>query len=417
MDPTQLRAVERAVAASGTARLGVLMLHLERHRPIQARLGLPLTAQLMRMICSRLRQLLRPQDQIVSGKVGGEIVILLPDLLSPGHAQMAAQRILREFEQPVEIAGQTVLVSLLAGLAILPDHAAGADALVRAALIALDAAERDGQRFAMALADAAPGVSVEELRQALLENELTLAFQPQCDLQSGAIVAVEALARWDHPDFGSIAPEQFIGLAERMGLSVELTRWSLNAALREHAQLRRSHPRLGCAINLSPRIFGQSGLIEQVLSALRLWDLPPQQLTVEVTETAVLEDPDYSGWVLAQLHQAGVDIAIDDFGRGYSSFSYFKHFPARELKIDQLFVSAIEADPRDQQIVRSMIDLAHNLGMRALAEGVESAAALELLREMGCDRAQGFHIGRPLPVGDYLGRGDPQGVRTRYSGP
>ncbi len=402
METTQLEAVKQALAVAGSSRLGLLLLHVQRRRQIQAHLGLQLSERLQGMLAERLQQVLRPDDRVLTGALDTEIMVLLPDLLSPGHAQMAALRILREFDQPVEIEGHTVLLGLTIGLAIAPDHALAGEELARAALLALDEAEREGQRFAMAVAGTASGLRVEDLRRALLENEMTLAFQPQLDLRSGQIVAVEALARWDHPELGDIAPELFIGMAERMGLSTELTRWSLNAALREHAQLRRQMPELGCAVNLSPKIFGQSGLIEQILGALRLWDLPPRMLTVEVTETAVLEDADYSGWVLAQLHAAGVDISIDDFGRGYSSFSYFKHFPARELKIDQLFVTQVAADESDLRIVRSMIELAHNLGMRALAEGVEDAQALRLLTEMGCDRAQGFHIGRPRPVGAGL---------------
>jgi EAL domain-containing protein (putative c-di-GMP-specific phosphodiesterase class I)/GGDEF domain-containing protein len=423
LETSQLDAVEQALAVAGSARLGLMLLRVQRRRQIQAHLGIVLSERLQGLLCARLRGLLRPQDQVVAAALDTDIVVLLPDLLSPGHAQMAAQRILREFDHPIEIEGHSVLLRLTIGLALAPDHARAGDALARAALLALDGAVRGGERFTMAVAGAATGLRVEDLRHALLQNELTMAFQPQLDLRTGQIVAVEALARWDHPELGGIAPDQFIGLAERMGLSIELTRWSLNAALREHAQLRRQMPELACAINLSPKIFGQSGLIEQVLGALRVWDLPPRLLTVEVTETAVLEDTDYSGWVLAQLHAAGVDISIDDFGRGYSSFSYFKQFPARELKIDQLFVTQVEADPRDQQIIRSMIELAHNLGMRALAEGVENAQVLQLLTEMGCDRAQGFHIGRPKPVEDCLeqwgqGTGErvPGGVRAQGGG-
>lgn len=402
MEAAQFSALEQALTDGGSSRLGLLLLHLERRRQLQAHLGLARYQRLLHLLCERLQRLLRPQDQVLAGAIDTEIVLLLPDLLSPGHAQMAAQRILREFDQPVEIEGQPILLALTIGLAITPDHGVGAATLASAALLALDTAQREGKRVGMAASVPRIGVQVEQLHEALLHNELTMVFQPQLDLRSKRIVAVEALARWDHPDLGDISPNEFVGMAERMGLSSELTRWSLNAALREHARLRQRTPELSCAVNLSPKIFGQSGLIEQVLGALSVWDLPPRLLTVEVTETAVLEDADYSGWVLAQLNAAGVDISIDDFGRGYSSFSYFKHFPARELKIDQLFVTRIAADPRDRQIVRAMIELAHNLDMRALAEGVEDAETLRLLTEMGCDRAQGFHIGRPQPAADCL---------------
>lgn len=397
MDRNQHAALHRVLAAA-TGRVGLLLIHLKRRRPLQGSLGLDGAEALQALLLQRIAELLRPGDEVLANGADGDIAVLLPGLLSPGHAQMAAQRILREFEQPVDLGGRIVLVGLVIGLATCPDHADDAAGLARAALLALDQAVQAGQRMAMALPHTDEGPRIEELRQALLQNELTMVFQPQLDLRSGRMVAVEALARWQHPQLGDVPPERFIALAERVGLASELTRWSLNAALRLHAQLRQRHPGLGCAFNLSPKSFGQTGLVEQILAALELWDLPPRQLTLEVTETVVLEDPDYSGWILGQLDAAGIEIALDDFGRGYSSFTYLRHFPVSELKVDQTFVAGLPDNARDRQIVRSIVELAHNLGLRAVAEGVESPQALELLAQMGCDRAQGYHVGRPQPL-------------------
>ena len=282
MDAAQLGALENLLAGDA-GRCGLLLIHLRRRRALQARLGLAGQQALQVLLRDRIARLLRDGDQICAPGSAGEFAVLLPNLLSVGHAQMAAQRILREFEHPVEVDGHSVLINLAIGVALCPEHAVDAAGLSRSALLALDRAVLGGKRLEMAERSDLPGPQTEDLRHALLENQLGMVFQPQLDLRTGEVVAVEALARWHHPHWGDVAPEQFIRLAERAGLAGELTRWSLNAALRQHAQLRRRWPELACAFNLSPKSFGQTGLIEQILAALRLWDLPPRLLSLEVT--------------------------------------------------------------------------------------------------------------------------------------
>jgi EAL domain-containing protein (putative c-di-GMP-specific phosphodiesterase class I) len=174
--------------------------------------------------------------------------------------------------------------------------------------------------------------------------------------------------------------------------------------MREFGQLRKAYPGLRCSVNLSTRVFGLSGLEEQIMGALSLWNVPPDSVVLEVTETAVMEDPELSGTMLRNLRKQGLHVALDDFGQGFSSFGYLKHFPASELKIDQSYVAPIPRDPRSRQIVRAMVGLAHELQMRAVAEGVEDAATLAALADFGCDLAQGFHIGRPQPAEAWLAR-------------
>jgi len=243
---------------------------------------------------------------------------------------------------------------------------------------------------------------LDDLRDALVNNELTVHFQPVFALAEQRIVAVEALARWNSKGHGVIPPSRFITLAEQTGLAPELTRWGVNAVLREYASLRKCRPELRCAFNLSPKVIGQFGLEEQIHSALAIWDIPASSLVLEVTESAVMEDPELSSVVLSNLRQSGVQISIDDFGQGYSSFTYLKNFPASELKIDQSFVTSMGSDPRSRQLVKAIIDLAHDLDMRVVAEGVEDQIVLDHLIELGCDMAQGYHLARPLAKDELL---------------
>ena len=201
---------------------------------------------------------------------------------------------------------------------------------------------------------------------------------------------------------GAISPTDFVLLAEQTGLIESLTRWSVNTTLRHAAAARARGQRLRFAINLSPRVFHEPGLVEQFRNAVAIWDVPATDIVLEVTESSVMEDPSLSAIVLGQLRDHGFGISIDDFGIGYSSFAYLKRFPATELKIDQEFVLDIGGNARSARLVHSMIDLAHHLDLVAVAEGVEDEATLARLRDMGCDLAQGFLFGRPQPAAEFL---------------
>lgn len=392
-----LAAAERAILERRPGTLvGMLHVHLRRLRQISIALDHDIADAVPAAVEERLRAFLRSADLVA--RIGEQdFMVVLPNLLSPGHAELAAQRVLREFERPLQVLGRLIEATVALGLAWSPEHAGSADTLARRATAALDAALGAGNRLKLASGTAEPLLLLDELRGALVNNELGMVFQPIHALQDGRVVAVEALARWYCPDRGPIGPARFVPLAEQGGLVSELTRWSLHTALREYAALREHLPGLRCSINLSPRVFSDSGIAEQVSAALAIWDIQPQQLVVEVTETAVMEDPEYSARALHALREVGIGIAIDDFGKGYSSFAYLKHFPATELKVDQTFVADLFRDERSLQLVRSMIDLGHNLGLGVTAEGVEDAATLERLRALGCDHAQGYHLGRPQP--------------------
>ena len=399
-----LESTERAILERRPGMLvGMLHVHIRRLRQISIALDHEVADAVPGAVEERLRAFLRAADLVA--RVGeADFLVALPNLLSPGHAELAAQRVLREFERPLMILGRPVEATLALGLAWCPEHAGSAELLARRATAALDAALGGGSRLKLASGTAEQPLLLDELRDALVNNELGVVFQPIHAVQHDGVVAVESLARWYCPNRGPIGPGRFVPLAEQGGLVPELTRWSLHATLREFAVLRQDHPELRCSINLSPRVFSDSGIAEQVAAALAIWDVAPQMLVLEVTETAVMEDPEYSARALHALRELGIGIAIDDFGKGYSSFSYLKHFPATELKIDQSFVADLFRDEHSLQLVRSMIDLAHNLGLGATAEGVEDAATLERLRALGCDHAQGYHFGRPQPREAWAGQ-------------
>lgn len=406
ISPDQLRDIDQSVRTGGPDSChGILLVHLRRMRQLVALLGLECGARLTDAAEVRLQTLLRPVDRIYR-VAPNEFLIVLPDLLGHNHGVLAARKVLSAFDTPLSVQGRPMTPVLSLALAVASaSSATGAESvategLIRSAMTALNQALELNSRFVVAGHSNDDLWLQDELRDALLNNELSLAFQPIVALDTRKIVAVEALARWSSTRHGIIPPARFVALAEQSGLAHELTRWSINAVLREYAQLRRTAPQLSCAINLSPKVFGQSGLVEQISGALAIWDIPPTCLILEVTETAVMEDPELSSLSLHQLRRMGVAIAIDDFGQGYSSFTYLKHFPATELKIDQSFVTPMARDVRACQLVRAMIDLAHHLDMRAVAEGVEDPVALELLQTMGCDLAQGYQLGRPMAVAE-----------------
>lgn len=393
--------IDSATRDGATQATGVILLRVERFHELCGFLGYEIGDALGEQVRERLAGGLRDSDWMVP--VGDcDVAIVLSGLISPNHAALAAQRLLREFELPFDVDGRSIKMQAHVGYSVFPLHGRQPGDLCRSAERALATARSSGQGWAMADESEDEAALYQDLRHALMENLLHVHFQPVIELKHGRLVGVEALARWDCPRRGLVRPDRFITLAEQTGLAGELTRWSVNAALREHARLRVLEPDLRCSINLSSKAFPQAGLVEQIMDALALWDTPPDSVVLEVTETAMMENPELSARVLQRLDSAGLRIAIDDFGKGYSSLAYLKHFPVRELKIDQSFVMDAESDPRSARLISSMVELAHHLGMEAVAEGIEAEGSATLLREMGCDRAQGYHLGRPMPTENLL---------------
>ena len=384
--------------------LGILLLRLRRLREFRIGFGYAATDRLTELAHRRISESLRPVDTVL--RIGeAEFVILVPDLPNPDHVLLAAHRLVRAFEEPLPLDDRSVLANVAVGISRGPYDGDNPDLLLRRAEQAYRQARLSVDRLALFSPDAdAVDVPHADLHEAIVNNRLQIYLQPLWDLQHDHLAGAESLARWTSPQWGMVDPSAFIMLAEQTGLITPLTRWSLNNTLHQCALARRSGVAIPFSINFSPRVLPERGVVEQILDALRIWDIPPESIVLEVTETAVLEDPAVSARLLHRLRDAGLRVSIDDFGTGHSSFGYLQQLPATELKIDRSFISEMRKGGRALRLVRSLIDLARNLDMEVVAEGVEDRETLEVLRDLGCDRAQGYYIGHPMPAAEFVER-------------
>jgi EAL domain-containing protein (putative c-di-GMP-specific phosphodiesterase class I) len=392
--------LDRAAADAGIC--AVLVIRLQGMREAQLRFGYDFGNEIMLAARERIVDAVRHVDTVF---VAGDdtFVAVLPAIRNRTHALLAATRIVGAFDTPLLRGERPWHGRAIVGVTLYAEHGTVAELLYRRAELAHDEALRMGEPFALYQPDITPvEILYGELREDIEANRLHVAFQPLCDLRSGEVIRVESLARWSTRTHGDVPPADFVPFAERSDLIVPLTRWSLNASLRHTAMLHRGSCPLDVAINLSPRVFVEQGFAEQMLGALEIWGVPPESAIVEITETALLTDLDMSVRVLRRLRDRGVRVAIDDFGTGYASFAYLRHFPATELKIDRSFVDAMIGDRRTELLVRAMIEVAHRLGLEAVAEGVENEETLLRLVEMDCDIVQGYHIGRPTRAEDFV---------------
>jgi EAL domain-containing protein (putative c-di-GMP-specific phosphodiesterase class I) len=352
----------------------------------------------------RLRDAVRESDLIA--RLGGdEFGVLLPGA-DEAVALEVADRILDAFGQPIVVEEQPLEVGASVGIALYPRHGRDSKALLEHADVAMYTAKRYRIGRAVSAADAEDlspqSLSrVGELRQAIADNQLLLHYQPQFDLGAMRVHGAEALVRWQHPQEGLIPAAAFLPLAERTGLIRPLSLWALEAVLRQCRDWQQTGLFPQVAVNLASDNLRDEQLTETMVRLLEAV-APPAWLTVEVTEGAVMGDPARAKAMLGRLHEMGVRIAIDDLGTGCSSLGYLNELPVDELKVDRVFVKNMAANQPDARIVRSVIDLGHNLGMRVAAEGVEDQTSLDLLTSWGCDFAQGYYFSRPLAVPDFV---------------
>ena len=401
-------AVRQAIAAaSGSGSpVAVVMLDLDRFKHVNDVLGYAFGDRLLQGVAQRLSGHLRRPGDLVARLSGDEFGLLLPGS-DAAQALAMAERLSDVFELPMTLDDHTVDLAAGFGVACWPLHAGDADTLISRAEVAMYTAKR--KTSAALIYDPASDVGsaltlslLSELRRALENDELRLYLQPKVALggaRAGRLVGAEALVRWQHPSRGLLQPNEFIPFAEQTGFVRLLTLWMLEASAREWPRLRG----LGIhrvSVNLSTRDLLDSELPAKIDRILRGHAMPTSALCLELTESAIMEEPQRAEATLNALSQAGFKLSIDDFGTGYSSLAYLKRLPVDELKIDKSFVLAMEHDEDDAAIVRSTIDLAHNLGLSVVAEGVENAAVMARLAELDCDEAQGYHISRPLPVAE-----------------
>jgi diguanylate cyclase (GGDEF)-like protein len=382
--------------------VALVLIDLDRFKEINDTLGHHYGDRLLQLVGPRLVPGLRPED-VVARLGGDEFAVLLPGVTGPEQAQEVALRLHGSLLDTFDVDGVALSVEASMGIAVSGFHGADATVLLQRADMAMYSAKRriGGVRLFDASMDTHSPERLQllgELRLALQRRELVLHFQPKVSLPSGRCVGFEALVRWQHPTRGMVPPDQFISLAEGTGLIEPLTRYVLGLALEQCAAWRAAgHENLPVAVNVSARNLLESDLVEVVQGLLRLHGVPASCLVLEVTESAVMADPDKAVEVLTRLHALGVAVALDDFGAGYTSLAQLRTLPLHELKIDRQFVTDMATRGDDEMIVRSIVELGHNLGLKLVAEGVEDAASAARLVASGCESAQGYHFARPIP--------------------
>ena len=393
-----------ALAQRRDKRVAVLFLDLDHFKVVNDSLGHSIGDALLQEVGQRLRSAVRDGDTVA--RVGGdEFTIVLQELMRPQDAAVVAQNVLRRIAEPMEISGHRLFVTASIGITLFPDDGEDAETLLKNADSAMYRAKADGRNtYQMSTRELSRAtherMTVENgLHLALEAGEFALLYQPQIDVETMTVVGMEALLRWKHPERGVILPEEFISVAEERGLILPIGDWVLRQACLD---VRRFHDRglthFRVAVNLSARQFRDPALGATVASALRDSGIRPETLELEITESVAMENVQLTMTALEEFRAAGVAIAIDDFGTGHSSLSYLKRFPLDALKIDRTFVTDLPDSFEDAAIVSSVIQLANGLGLRVVAEGVETVEQLQFLKDAGCREVQGFYFCTPVAI-------------------
>ena len=385
----------------------LMFIDLDGFKPVNDAFGHHLGDRLLREVALRLRDQLRSQDTLA--RIGGDEFVLLVRLGEPDDAPQVAARQVSLLSKSFRVDEHDLQISASVGIALYPGNGQTAEELLMnadAAMYHAKGAGKNGYSFfdvSMNTNARKQLQLLQDLRQALEHNQFSLHYQPKFDAVSGQPVGAEALLRWEHPQQGLLLPEHFIELAEKTGLIIPIGEWVLNEACRQmRAWFDEGYSHWRISVNLSALQFCYSGLVDSVVSVLERHRLPANSLTLEITETTAMSDADASMTVLQRLSQIGVDLSIDDFGTGYSSLMYLKRLPANELKIDRGFVRDLEHDSDDAAIVSAIVALGQALGLRIVAEGVETDTQQSFLTTLGCDALQGFLLGQPLPAEQFM---------------
>lgn len=382
--------------------IALMLTDLDHFKEINDTLGHHFGDLLLQQVAVRLKGVLRDSDTVA--RLGGdEFAILLPNISDPEQVTQAASKVAEAIDLPFIFEDQNIHIGISIGISMYPQSSEDPSTLMRQADVAMYVAKRSNRDFTFYNPEldehSLSRLSMAgELRRGLQQQEFVIHYQPNVDLHSNRVIGVEALARWQHPEKGLMPPDEFILLAEQTGHIRELTTFVLEQSLQQLQRWNDEGLRLRMSVNLSARSLHDAGLSDQIRALLQSCQVESRQLQLEITERALMYDPLQAQQTLSQLHDMGIKLSIDDFGTGYSSMAYLKQLPIDEIKVDQSFVQAMQQQQADKVIVRSTIDLAHNMGHQVIAEGVDSEASLELLREMGCDLAQGFHIHPPAPA-------------------
>ncbi|WP_296510683.1 EAL domain-containing protein [Rhodoferax sp.] len=401
------QSIQASVAGGGEAQpVTVIMLNLDRFKHVNDVLGYAFGDRLLKAVAERLAAQITPEQGTVARLGGDEFGVMVEDLDAHAATHIAAQ-ISKAFEAPLRLEDQTVDLSAGIGVASWPMHAQDVDMLLSRAEIAMYVAKRKttGTQVYDPALDSSSTQTLSlltELRHAVEDGQLRLYLQPKLNLADNTVVSAEALVRWQHPVRGLVPPMQFIPFAEQTGFVRQLTLWMFEEVAKELPRLRADGRPLRIAINLSTRDLLDQEFPAKLDAMMLKHNAPTSAYCLEITESAIMDDPERAEATLNRLSERGFKLSIDDFGTGYSSLAYLKRLPVNELKIDKSFVMGMERDESDAKIVRSTIDLAHNLGLSVVAEGVENQAILDKLSELHCDEAQGYHMSRPIPLPEFI---------------
>jgi len=385
--------------------LAVIVFNIDRFKMINKILGRAFADKLLALIGEKLTSAVRKSTDVVARVGADEYGILLTDT-NEQSAGRVAETLLAMFDTPLQLDEQYIDVRMSGGIAIYPLHSTDVETLFMHAETALQVSKI--KKSGLVLYDVAYEKETEanltlvtELKKAITENELTLFIQPKVSFENKSVETAEALVRWQHPTKGMIFPDQFIPYAEELGVIQKITHWMLSEACKTVVALKTKGIVLKIAINISTRDLIDQHLPTVIADLFAHYQIGPEAISLEITESSMMDDPIRSEQTLLKLSEMGLNIAIDDYGTGYSSLAYLKKLPVQELKIDKSFVLKVDQNEHDATIVRSTIDLGHNLNMKVVAEGVENQASWDLLNSMGCDVGQGYFMAKPMPVDDF----------------
>lgn len=398
---------EIAISHRNQQQAAVLFLDLDRFKNVNDTLGHDAGDHLLKLVSERMRGAIRNNDT-VARQGGDEFMVLLRDIHSTEDAALVAGHIIKQLQSPFMLGAQEVHIGTSIGIALYPEDGRDFDALTKHADVAMYHAKANGGEQFSFFNDtmnvrARERLLLEtELHHALERGELVLAYQPQADIDTGCLTGAEALIRWRHPERGLVPPNDFIPLAEETGLILPIGEWVIGEACRQiRAWMDDGLPLIPVAVNLSARQFHQPDLVQRIESALAAQDLPPQALVLEITESTVMDKAESTITILNRLADAGFSIAIDDFGTGYSSLSYLKRFPVDKLKVDKSFVTELPGNANDAAIATAIIQMGTSLGLRVVAEGVETSGQRDFLVDRGSHGMQGYWYGRPMLVNEF----------------
>ena len=399
--------IEQAVinAKRSSHEFSILIMDLDQFKEINDTLGHLCGDRLLQQVAPCLKQAVRESDTVA--RLGGdEFAVLLPNTGIEG-ARLLSQKMLDALETPFIIEGHHLKVGISIGIAVFPEHGLDSETLLQRADVAMYIAKRGKHGYSTYNAEEDQYTLnrltlIGKLHDAMHDEQLQLYYQPIVNIHTKKIWGVEALTRWPHPEFGFISPTDFIPLAEQSGSIRQLTQWVIKSAAQQLQQWRASGYTMHMSINLSVKDIQDEHFASQVASALENSNIDTKFITLEITESSMMTDSERAHKTINQLHSTGISIAIDDFGTGFSSLSYLKQIPTQHIKIDKSFIMDMLEDDNDAIIVRSTIDLAHNMGRKVIAEGVNHQDILDLLEILRCDHAQGFHICPPVPANEFI---------------